>query len=414
VEGHWTTPHDSAQQLRRFLMTHSTLSDAPAPDALAVRALFVERFGREPDAITSAPGRVNLIGEHTDYNGGEVLPIAISKRTWVAIGRRADQLSTLRATSATQSVVGIARLDMPERSGEWWDYLVGVAAPLLRAAGNSADQTSLDIAVASDVPMGAGLSSSAALEVATALAVAEVLGLSVDLREAAMTAWHAETGFVGVACGIMDQFASALCRVDEALHLECDTANYDFAPFRDALLIFDTAIPRSLRTSHYNERRAECDEALRLLRMHWPALRTLAAAEPEQVQSAGLPRLLEHRALHVSRETRRVRDAVATLRAGGAISHELLIGSHVSLRDLYECSRPELDWVVERSIEMPGVRGARLTGAGWGGCAIVVGDEPALRSAAPELASEYAARFQLEPRLWFSTAASGARIETRR
>jgi galactokinase len=390
----------------------SSSADAP-PDARSVRALFLERFGRDPDVIASAPGRVNLIGEHTDYNGGEVLPIAISRRTWVAVGRRAgDPVPTLRAVSATQDHVGSSPLVSPTRSGEWWDYLLGVAAPLVQAAGSSA-ASSLDVAVMSDVPTGAGLSSSAALEVATALAVGGVLGTEQSLKEAALTAWRAETGFVGVACGIMDQFASALGREGEALHLECDTATYDFAPFRDTLLIFDTAIPRSLRTSHYNERRAECDEALRLLRQKWPSLPTLAAAEPEQVLEAHLPDPLDRRALHVSQETRRVRDAVASLRAGGSISRELLVGSHVSLRDLYECSRPELDWVVDRAISLPGVRGARLTGAGWGGCAIVVGDEGALREAGPVLAREYEERFKLTPRLWLSTASSGARVEER-
>ncbi|HEV7992753.1 MAG TPA: galactokinase [Gemmatimonadaceae bacterium] len=393
-------------------MTSST-ADAP-PDARSVRALFLDRFGRDPDVVASAPGRVNLIGEHTDYNGGEVLPIAISRRTWVAVGRRAgDDISMLRAASATQEKMGSSPLVSPVRSGEWWDYLVGVAAPLLQAATGSSSNASLDVAVMSDVPAGAGLSSSAALEVATALGVGGVLGIEQSLKDAALTAWRAETGFVGVACGIMDQFASALCRQGEALHLECDTATYDFAPFRDALLIFDTAIPRSLRTSHYNERRAECDEALRLLRLKWPSLPNLAAAEPEQVLEAHLPDPLDRRALHVSQETRRVRDAVASLRAGGCISRELLVGSHISLRDLYECSRPELDWVVDRAITLPGVRGARLTGAGWGGCVIVVGDEHALREAGPVLAREYEERFRLTPRLWLSTASSGARLEAR-
>jgi galactokinase len=386
-------------------------ADTP-PDARAVRALFLERFGRAADVVASAPGRVNLVGEHTDYNGGEVLPIAISRRTWVAVGRRTgDATPTLRAASATQPLTGSASLSAPARSGEWWDYLVGVAAPLLLAAGEAAAATSLDVAVMSDVPTGAGLSSSAALEVATALGVGELIGPPQTLEQAALTAWRAETGFVGVACGIMDQFASALGRPGEALHLECETATYDFAPFRDALLIFDTAIPRSLRTSHYNERRAECDEALRLLRQRWPDLPNLAAVEPEQVLEAQLPDPLDRRALHVSRETRRVRDAVASLRAGGSISRELLVGSHVSLRDLYECSRPELDWVVDRAIGLPGVRGARLTGAGWGGCAIVVGDESALREAGPVLAREYERQFGLVPRIWRSGAADGARVE---
>jgi galactokinase len=393
-------------------------SSAPASeahaDARGVRALFVDRFGYEPQTIASAPGRVNLIGEHTDYNGGEVLPIAIARRTWVAAGRRAGgDAASLRAVSANQPGTGTGSLERPTRSGEWWDYLVGVAAPLAREADPSR-LPSLDLAVASDVPSAAGLSSSAALEVSTALAVASVLGLPLDLEEAAMTGWRAETGFVGVACGIMDQYASALCREGEALHLECDTARYDYAPFRDTLLIFDTAIPRSLRTSHYNERRAECEEALRLLRQRWPDLPSLAAAEPAQVMEAQLPPPYHGRALHVSQETRRVREAVALLRAGRPLSRELLVGSHESLRDLYECSRPELDWVVERAIAIPGVRGARLTGAGWGGCAIVVGEEDALRDAGPVLAREYEARFALTPRLWLTSASAGARIETGR
>src|SRR3954471_17369368 len=177
-------------------------SPSSAADAESVRALFVDRFGRPPEVIASAPGRVNLIGEHTDYNGGEVLPIAIARRTWVAAGRReGDAAPTLRAVSATHPSMGTSALQTPARSGDWWDYLTGVAAPLVAAGEHD---TSLNLAVSSDVPAGAGLSSSAALEVATALAVAEVLGTPLPLEEAAMTAWRAETGFVGVACGIMD------------------------------------------------------------------------------------------------------------------------------------------------------------------------------------------------------------------
>jgi galactokinase len=385
-----------------------------APDAESVRALFVSRFGSEPRVIASAPGRVNLIGEHTDYNGGEVLPIAISRRTYVAVARRDDtDAPVLRAVSSTEPHVGSVPLQDVAKSGHWWDYVLGVVEPLLRemVGARTLEHLSLDVAVASDVPTGSGLSSSAALEVATALAVSELLEDRLTAHDAAMAAWRAETGFVGVACGIMDQFASAMAREGHALHIDCQTAHTDHAPFADSVLIFDTAVRRNLRTSEFNQRRAECVEALEVLRVHMPGLVSLAAVEPQQVIDAKLPEPLNRRALHVSQETRRVREAVALLRAGKALTRELLVGSHESLRDLYECSRPELDWLVERSIQLPGVRGARLTGAGWGGCAIVVGDAAALEAAAPILAREYAAKFDRTPRLWTSNAAEGARIE---
>ena len=384
---------------------HAASSSASAE---GVRALFRRQFGRAPDVVVSAPGRVNLIGEHTDYNGGEVLPIGIARRTWVAGALRpAAASATLRAASATEPGVGDVPLAHAARSGQWWDYLLGVAAPKLEGRSD----VGLDLAVASDVPTGAGLSSSAALEVATAIAVSALLVQPEDHRDAALAAWRAETSFVGVACGIMDQFASALASEGQALHIECDTGATSLVPFADSVLIVDSGVRRSLRDSPFNQRRAECAEALRILRLRWPALASLAEAEPAQVEAAVLPDPLGRRALHVSRETRRVREAVELLRASRPLTRELLVGSHESLRDLYECSRPELDWLVERSIRMDGVRGARLTGAGWGGCMIVVGDESALESAAPELARDYQARFALTPRLWLSAASSGARLE---
>ena len=406
-------PVSGARPIFRRAMTTSAPATA-APNADSVRALFVARYGRAPTVIASAPGRVNLIGEHVDYNGGEVLPIAIARRTWVAVGRREDtDAPMLRAVSSNEPEFGEVALQDATKSGHWWDYVLGVAEPLFRemVGARTLEHLSLDVAVSSDVPTGAGLSSSAALEVATALAVSELLEDQLELHEAAMTAWRAETGFVGVACGIMDQFASALGRAGEALHIDCETTRTDYAPFSDSVLIFDTAVRRNLRTSEFNQRRAECAAALELLRKKWPELVSLAAAEPQQVADANLPEPLDRRAMHVSRETRRVREAVALLRGGKPLTRELLVGSHESLRDLYECSRPELDWLVEHSIRMPGVRGARLTGAGWGGCAIVVGDAPALEAAAPILAHEYQATFDLAPRLWMTAATQGARVE---
>lgn len=371
-------------------------------------ALFERAFGGAPAAIASAPGRVNLIGEHTDYNGGEVLPIGVQHRTVVAV--RPSTGAVCRAVSDNQPNAGEFAIGAPARSGEWWDYIAGVAAEL----GQRMRLPAFDVAVASDVPPAAGLSSSAALEVAAATALASMAGAPVAPREAALAAHAAEVGFVGVSCGIMDQFASALARPEHALHIECDTQHTDQVPMADAVLIFDTAVPRSLRTSAYSERRAECDRALALLREIQPGLRTLADASPELLADARLPEPLDRRARHVVTETARVREAVAALARTGSIPGELLLASHASLRDDYECSSPELDWFVNRVMQCPGVRGARLTGAGWGGCAIAIGEPEALVRAAHEVSAEYEQWFELRPRTWISHAGAGTRVESPR
>jgi galactokinase len=267
------------------------------------------------------------------------------------------------------------------------------------------------VAVWSDVPTGAGLSSSAALEVAGGLALARASGTDVELRQLALWAQRAESEFVGVACGIMDQFASALARQGEALHLFCDTGETEHVPVRETVLIFDTAVPRSLRDSAFNARRAECERALALLRRDFPHLRTLAEASPEQVRASGLPEPLDRRALHVAQETRRVRQMVTALRRGDALPGELLLASQESLRTNYECSSAELDWFVERATRLAGVRGARLTGAGWGGCAIAVGDGDVMAAEAPAIATDYRRVFGREARWWLSQPARGACVE---
>jgi galactokinase len=347
---------------------------------------------------------VNLIGEHTDYNGGEVLPIAIAQRTRVAMRRR-RRASRSRVVSSTEEDTGEFIAPTPARSGHWWDYISG--------AGNwsSRPLPAVDIAVASVVPSGAGLSSSAALEVASGLAYAAVTGATKSMRDIALDAWRVETQFVGVACGIMDQFASALSREGHALHIWCDTTETEHVPFTSAVLIFDTAVPRSLRDSEFNQRRAECREALHLIRLSRPSLENLAQAEPDEIRSASLPTTLAKRALHVSEETRRVQQAVRGLREHGAIDGDLLYRSHESLREKYECSSPELDWFVERAARAEGVMGARLTGAGWGGCAIALGNRDALEAAGDEIAAEYERAFHRAPQVWLTEASEGAALE---
>jgi galactokinase len=379
----------------------------PTMDSSETRQFFRETFGSEPDVISSAPGRVNLIGEHTDYNGGQVLPIAIDRRTYVAMRALPDGR---KSRIVSRPVLTSDQFDSRkvQASGLWWDYMTGACAAM-SAEGTALPQ--FEALVHGDVPIGSGLSSSAALEVATALALAKIVGQSVDLQTIALRAWEVETGFVGVACGIMDQFASALCTEGHALHLHCDTRANTQVPMSETVLIFDTRSPRYLRQSQFNQRRAECQEALALLRRQRPSLPNLAAAEPDDIRDSELPPILKKRALHVAEETRRVETLVTHLNRTGIIRGELLYESHASLRDNYECSSPELDWFVENASEIEGVMGARLTGAGWGGCAIAVGSRDSLAGAAETLTSSYRDKFKRIPVTWLTHAAAGARID---
>jgi len=408
-------------------------SDAPGSEGAhesdrraAVERLFTMAFGRRPAVIASAPGRVNLIGEHTDYNGGEVLPIAIPQRTWVAMAPSTDRVS--RAVSREQGEVGEWDSAYTRPTGTWWDYAVGALREVDALGAPPSDRAGRLVAVVSDVPMGAGLSSSAALEVATVVAALALAGKlpgveagtrDRSLRTVADAAHRAETDFVGVACGIMDQFASALCRTAHALHLRCDTAAYEHVPFSRGVLVVDTQTPRALVSSAYNTRRAECTAALELLRAFDPSLNSLAEASPALLERAALPEPFQRRARHVVQETRRVRDFVAACRSDSLESEaahrtigQLLNASHRSLRDDYECSTAELDWVVEHSVARVGIDGARLTGAGWGGCAIVVGDSAVLGEFADELRDAYEVAWGRVPRIWLTVPSDGARIES--
>ena len=374
-------------------------------DSASAIALFTRSFGGVPAVVASAPGRVNIIGEHTDYNGGEVLPIAIERRTWVALGPSMRHMS--RAVSGSEQLEGQFDPRVPTRSGQWWDYVSGVSA---RFAARGAMVPALDIAVVSDVPVAAGLSSSAAIAVAMGAALASLSGFELSMREIALLAHDVETNFVGVSCGIMDQFASALACRRHALHLRCDSGVTHQTPLEESILIFDTAVSRSLRGSAFNDRRRQCNEALALLRRQHPNLDALAHATPDMVRRAGLPTPLDRRALHVVEETRRVRQVVQALEQTAELPGDVLLASHASLRDLYECSSAELDWFVERVMGSAGVRGARLTGAGWGGCAIAVGSRAALDAAAPAVSADYTQAFGRTARTWITTAQDGAAI----
>jgi galactokinase len=343
---------------------------------------YRQQFGRDPEIVASAPGRVNLIGEHTDYTGGFVLPCAIDRRVAVALGRQPARGS--REANATEDraagceecgVAYAADLDetraLPrdggQRAGGWVDYLRGVAWALTRAG---LTLPVVDAVVTGDVPQGAGLSSSAALEAATALALSALAEHDLPRRELARLCRQAENDFVGVHSGIMDQYAALLCIEGHALFIDCTSLEAEAAPLALeeaglALLVCDTRVKRGLGATAYNARRASCERAAKMLGL--PSLR--------QAREADLARLTGEelqRARHIVRENVRVQQAVVALRVGDFITlGRLMYASHESLRDDYAVSTPELDTIVACAHEK-GALGARLTGAGFGGCALVL------------------------------------------
>jgi len=324
---------------------------------------FEEVFGGKPEAVADAPGRVNLLGEHTDYNDGYVLPIAIAQQTRVAMRRSAGDVFTLYATRFRHGLQ--FTLDAPPKEHHA-SYVYGC---LVEAREAGIDVPPLDIHVKSNVPMGVGLSSSAALEVATLRALRELLGLGIDDVEIARLAQLAEIEFAGVHCGIMDQMASSLADTSRALFLDTRTLERRLVPLPgdSAVLVLDSGMARSLAGSGYNERRAECDLAARAL--HVPALRDAAGPQYRAAIEA-LPEPLRRRARHVVTENQRVLDAIAC--EDPVEFGALMNASHISLRDDYEVSIPELDRLVEMLQSHPGVYGARLTGAGFGGACVAL------------------------------------------
>ncbi len=381
-------------------MTTATTGTSRAASA------FKQRYGRMPDLVASAPGRVNLIGEHTDYNGGDVLPIAISDRTYVAATR--STLGKTRACSSGAGAEAVIDARAPEKTGDWWDYVSGVMWAFAR---RGIELPQLDFVIASGVPMGAGLSSSAALEVASAAAINALIGESFSPLQLAEIAYEAEREFVGVSCGVMDQFASALAREGHALLIHCDTRETEHVPFGDSVLILDSGVRRDLRSGAFNERQRECTMALNWMRAAGVQAPNLALAPADVFRRVPFGEPLGSRARHVIEEQMRVTEAVAGLRATGQLPGELLNASHESLRSLYECSTPQLDWLAMAVREQPGVTGARLTGAGWGGCVIAVGDEDALRKAADIVAPRYTKQFDLECEAWTTKAGGGIHVE---
>jgi galactokinase len=375
-------------------------------------ALFRAALGGVPTHAASAPGRVNLIGEHTDYNGGPVLPLATTHRTVAVVGP--GEPGWLRLVSTRDRRVERVRWDAALPAG-CAGYIVGVMRELTRRGAAPAGAC---VALASDVPVGAGLASSAALTVSAGRALAALAGVALPPGILVDVAHRAESDHVGVRCGIMDQTIVVRARTGHALLLECGTGRYRHVPMRGRLLLVDTGMRHELAASAYNERRSECEGALAVLKAAHPELAHLAdwPGTDQRGLRRVLPPPLLARALHVVTETDRTREAERLLRRGRLRAlGELMNASHDSCRRWFECSAPPLDLVV-RAARRAGACGARLTGAGWGGAVLVLagpsrGSVRRERKIADAIDRAFTRAYRRSPSITVVRAGPGARNE---
>jgi galactokinase len=381
-----------------------------SPTALrdtVIRA-FEERYGVPPAFLARAPGRVNLIGEHTDYNDGFVLPMAIDRAVWIALRPRDDARVEVHSLDFGETH-GFGVADLSTAGDGWIEYVRGMAWAL---ETSGAQLRGWEGVTAGDVPIGAGLSSSAAMELATARAFAAVSSLDWDPARMALLAQKAENGWVGMQCGIMDQMISAAGRAGYALLIDCRSLETRPVPLPPgtSVVILDTATRRGLVDSAYNDRRRDTTAAAAFLGV--PALRDVTVEQFERRETEMDP-VMRRRARHVVTEDERTLRAAEALERGDATEvGRLMNESHASLRDDFEVSRAELDTIVELAQAQPGCFGARMTGAGFGGCAVALVEQPAAARFAEEVASKYHADTGLEPKVYVCSASAGASIES--
>jgi galactokinase len=395
------------------------MTGLPSPDPLAPDRLRAELVRLEPEAaarpeairVVRAPGRVNLIGEHTDYNDGFVLPAAIDLEMRIAYVPTEDRRIVLRS-EADEHPVELDLDAIGEPRGGWRDYVAGTAVEL--AAAGLATHGFRGV-LASTVPVGAGLSSSAALELVSAWALSGASAPAADPMTLARLAQRAENRYVGVRCGLMDQFASANGAAGGAALLDCRSLEHRVVPLPGdvVLVVAHTGVPRSLGSSAYNERRAQCEAAAAAFARHEAGVRSLRDVTRAMLDrwAATLDPVVERRARHIVEENLRVLETEAALASGDlAAVGRLFAASHASLRDLYEVSSPELDALVEVAVATPGVVASRMTGAGFGGCTVSLVRPDAVEALRDAVATEYAGRTGRTPRVWAVRAVAGAGV----
>jgi galactokinase len=370
---------------------------------------FEELFGNRP-RIFRAPGRVNLIGEHTDYNDGFVMPAAVGFSTYVAIAARPDRKLIIHS----EEFPGDFEFDLdhlPERrTGAWCDYVIGIASVLQR---RGLKLQGANLLVHGEVPIGSGLSSSAAVEVASAFALMSQGETQLPLPEVAKLCREAENTFVGARVGIMDQFVSCMGKAGHAFFLDCRSLEFQFVPIPAGirLVVCNTMVKHDLATGAYNTRREECEEGVRCFAKWDPTMRALRDVSVEMLDQHvhDLPATIGKRCTHVVRENQRTLDAARALTEGDlARVGELMRESHRSLRDLYEVSCRELDIMVEAAQGRPGFCGGRMTGGGFGGCTINLVRETNSEEFAQRIAESYRQQTGITPQVYLCSAEDGA------
>lgn len=381
-----------------------------------LKKAFQTVYGKEAEAVYFSPGRVNLIGEHTDYNGGYVFPCALSFGTYLLLLKNGKKEVNFRSLNQPDAVT-VSLDKLTERlENSWANYPLGVFAQFVKR-GCPIDE-GFDILIWGDVPNGAGLSSSASLEVVTAYALNDQLGTSLTRTELAKIGQMAEHEFALVNCGIMDQFASAQGKKDHAIFLNCDTLEFELVPVKlegIKVVISNTHSPHKLDSGAYNERVAQCQLAVQQINAVRPIkyLAELSEEEFKKVEHAITDPVAHKRARHVVGEVQRTQDAVKALKAGDiAAFGKLMNASHVSLRDDYEVTGPELDTMAEEAWKISGVIGSRMTGGGFGGCTVSLVKDEAIDEFIEKVGKGYEQKIGIRPDFYIAEIGDGAkRIE---
>jgi len=377
-------------------------------DAIIIE--FSSQFGKTPDHVFFCPGRVNLIGEHIDYNGGKVMPCAISLGTWLAVSKNNNKLLRLSSMNFAEKADFRLQKSYSKTGKEWFNYPLGVINEIVEKEN---DISGLDMLFYGNLPIGAGLSSSASIEMLTCFALNQMFGLKISNKEMALLGKKVENEFIGVNSGIMDQFAVVMGKRNKAILLDCDTLEYEYLPFETgnySLVIINSNKQRTLADSKYNERFAECGKALKALKkeLNVTHLCDIDLKTFEDHRHLIDDPLLDKRALHVISENFRVGEAKEALKANDlATFGKLMYASHQSLKDWYEVSGKELDTIVEFCKTYDDCIGARMTGAGFGGCAIALVKKDRIQDFSSKLEEYYTKEIGYKPDVFASDIGDG-------